>query len=557
MTTEYSVSKFGAVATPPQIIQYMVDVLLKFWDEHRGTTRIAEKFNILDPAVGDGRFLINFAMNFKERVDKKNWKETLHCYGLDINPKTTESANTNIEESKDLELVEVSLKIGNALLGFISRPEGWNKTWSKHKLNNSYISSHNLKEMDIQRKKHLFHWFLEWPEVIRHSGFDIVLGNPPYGISFSREEKILFRKLYQGFDPEMESYILFIERSIQLTREGGFIGLIIPSNLLSNYRYQNIRQYLLDNVKILKIANLDRQIFLGFHVETCVLFLQRLTPQKERNNHEIQFEIIKDVLNPPFRVFDKQRIIQKEIQENTYKILLPKYSATISSILKKIQRNSTPLGEMVSISRGIELGFHSSKTSDQRLDLEFMPLIAGRSIRKFRLKKELRYIRFDKNNKSIFKDFNLYLQPKLLLRRIGHELISVYDPNQHFCVCDVYMIILQPNRPTIELIYLEALLNSRLMSFYLMQRYTSVKQIFPKIAIAFLKDLPIKKPSNLIKIQELVNDLHQLPWDIQQAKSHQLKQLKDLNQEIFKIYALDNYEKNIITKTFHNFEKKD
>ena len=552
MENGYSVGKLGAVPTPSSIVHIIVHELLEYWEKYREKTQITEKLNVLDPAVGDGRFLIDFALNFKERVNKKDWNEILQCYGLDINSKSIESACKNIEERKDLEFSNISLKVGNALLGFISAPKGWDKSWSKDQLNNSFISSHDLEGIDIQRVEHPFHWFLEWPEVIVHNGFDIVLGNPPYGINFLREEKVLFRKLYQAIDPEIESYILFIERSVQLLREGGLLGLIIPSNLLSNYRYQYIRQFLLDNVRILKIVNLDRQIFPGIHVETCILISQRNSFQKERDTNEIHFAIINDSLKPPFKALESRIIIQEEIRSNLYKLLLPKPETSINLILEKIEKNSFTLQKMVSISRGIELGFHSPQTSECKLDSDFVPLIAGRSIRKFRLTKNIRYIRFNKTNKSIFKDFNLYLQPKLMLRRIGHELIAVYDPNKHFCVCDVYMIILNPNRPASELIYLEALLNSNLMSFYLMQRFTSVKQIFPKIPIRYLKDLPIKIPSSIVKIQQLAKDLHKLPWNIQQANSHKLKLLRDLNQEIFRIYGIDKHEQNIIQKLFKN-----
>ncbi|UCG01169.1 MAG: N-6 DNA methylase [Candidatus Heimdallarchaeota archaeon] len=551
MATTDSISKLGAVPTPPPIISYIVQVLLDYWIEFRESVQAKGKLNILDPAVGDGRFLIDFSRNYHKCSNKDDLKEILCCYGLDINPDSIESACNNFDERKDKKPSDLSLKVGNALLGFLSSPKGWNRSWTLDKLNSVFISTHNIKEINFQRIKHAFHWFLEWPEVISNNGFDIILGNPPYGVNFSHNEKILFRKLYQAFDPELESYILFLERSISLLRDKGLLGMIIPNNLLTNYHYRNIRQFLLQNVKILKIVNFDGQIFPGFHVETCIIVLQRRTHKNERDNNNIQFELIKNTLDSPYNPLVGNVVIQKSIRDNPYELLLPTPDNRIQIILEKIQKNSIPLGKIVRISRGIELGFTSPLTSDNMLNSEYVPLVAGRTIRKFRLDKNIRYIRFDKNNKAIFKDINQYLQPKLMLRRIGHELIAVYDPNQHFCVCDVYIIILKPNRPPSELIYLEALLNSKLMSFYLMQRFTSVKSIFPKIPIKFLKDLPIKIPSHETKILNKVQDLHNMPWSIQEASSNQLKCLDNLNLEIFKIYEINNQERELINNSFN------
>ena len=555
MVDGYSSSKLGAVPTPPQIISYIVHNLLEYLEINRENAQDIEILNVLDPAVGDGRFLIDFAISFKEWANNKKWNEKLQCYGLDINPISIDLANHKIENKKDLKFTDISIKVGNTLLGFIIPPIGWENSWKMNELNYSYVTNQNLRAIDIKNVRFPFHWFFEWPETVVNEGFDVVLGNPPYGIKFSNEEKKLLRKIYKAYDPELESYILFIERSVQLLREGGLLGMIVPSNLLSNYRYRNIRQFLLENVKILKITNLDKLIFPKFHVEACILFLQKINPQKNQEINKIQFEKIKSSSNHYLKPYERQIIIQEEIHTNPNKLLLPKPDISIRLILEKIQESSIPLHKIVSISRGIELGFHSLNTSDRKLDADCVPLIAGRSIRKFRLDKKIRYIRFDKENRSIFKDFNLYLQPKLMLRRIGHELIAVYDPNQHFCVCDVYIIILNSDRVDSDLFYLEALLNSSLMSFYLMQHFTSVKRIFPKIPISYLKDLPIKIPSNFLKIQKMVKNLHTLPWNIKEANSHQLKLLDDYNQEIFRIYNIDKHEQNIIYHSYHQWKQ--
>ncbi len=555
MTTGSPIKMLGAVATPSKIVRHMVYVLIEYWGKFREPK--SKELYVLDPAVGDGRFLIDFSRKFNEQAKEKDWEVVLRCYGVDINPQAIEAASKNIQAKKGQTELTINLAEGNALLGFISAPKGWKKTWSNIKLTNNLMTSLRLEEGDIGKVYHTFHLFIEWPEIEANGGFDIIIGNPPYGISYSSEEKKLYRELYEAIDPEIESYILFIERSIHLLREGGLIGFVIPSNLLTNFRYKNIRKFLLDNVKILKIIILDQKIFPGFHVETCILFLQRISLQKERLGHKIQYERVIDAVNPFLHPLQGQIDIQKRILENSNLLLVPSQSIKIKEILNKMEKESIPLGEMVLISRGIELGFNSPYTSKMKIGVDSVPLIAGRSIRKFRIDEKNRFIRFNHDNRSIFKDYNQYLESKLMLRRIGHDLIAAFDPDKLFCVCDVYMIRLKSDRSSSELIYLEALINSPLMSFYLKRRFTSVKQIFPKIPIKYLKNLPIQIPLDLTKIIKLVDTLHNLPWNIEEASSHQVKLLSDLNQEIYSVYDITKQEQDIIQKSFNYnlFEK--
>ncbi|MFW9905505.1 MAG: Eco57I restriction-modification methylase domain-containing protein, partial [Candidatus Thorarchaeota archaeon] len=214
MVVTNSEVKLGAVATPYQIIRYIVQILLDYWQKTSEPTQNLKAMHILDPAVGDGRFLLEFAKTYNTKINAWNGIP-LYCYGLDINSNSIDQARTNFKKREKI-ATGVSLKVGNALLGYIFSPRGWDKTWSIKKLNKTFFLNKKVSEIYSQAVTHPFHWFLEWPNVILNNGFDIILGNPPYGINFSQEEKFLFRKLYRAFDPEIESYILFLERSIHL-----------------------------------------------------------------------------------------------------------------------------------------------------------------------------------------------------------------------------------------------------------------------------------------------------------------------------------------------------
>ncbi|MBD3159636.1 MAG: hypothetical protein GF309_12660 [Candidatus Lokiarchaeota archaeon] len=80
-----------------------------------------------------------------------------------------------------------------------------------------------------------FHWMLEFPRVFEEkSGFDVVIGNPPYGDLLSPAEKAFMSSRYRtaGYN---EISANFIERQIEiLLREGGYFGNITTSSILAN-----------------------------------------------------------------------------------------------------------------------------------------------------------------------------------------------------------------------------------------------------------------------------------------------------------------------------------
>ena len=124
--------------------------------------------------------------------------------------------------------------------------------------------------------------------------------------------------------------------------------------------------------------------------------------------------------------------------------------------------------------------------------------------------------------------------------------VTAFDDKQLFCVCDVYILILKEKIHSNSLFILEAIINSNLMSFYLNHRLSSIKTIFPKIPIQFLKSLPIKNDYNDFNLDGLIDQLHKLPWDSEDFNHHERKLLSEINRMIFSMYRLSENEIRMI-----------
>ncbi|MPZ17175.1 MAG: N-6 DNA methylase [Luteitalea sp.] len=123
---------------------------------------------------------------------------------------------------------------------------------------------------EVAAEARLFHWTLEFPEVFANTdgapraaqGFDAVLSNPPWdmlradtqsdrGQSRARAKSIArFVRdsgIYAtGREAHVNSYQLFVERALQLTRSGGRLGMVLPWGLATDLGSSGLRQRLLD-----------------------------------------------------------------------------------------------------------------------------------------------------------------------------------------------------------------------------------------------------------------------------------------------------------------------
>ena len=106
-------------------------------------------------------------------------------------------------------------------------------------------------------------------------GFDIVIGNPPYGALFSENELIYFKNRYRTAVWRIESYLVFIEQAIRLLKINGMLGYIIPDTLLNLRFTQPTRELLLRNSKLQQVVGLPSNVFSGATVDTIILVTEK------------------------------------------------------------------------------------------------------------------------------------------------------------------------------------------------------------------------------------------------------------------------------------------
>ncbi|HEY5236692.1 MAG TPA: N-6 DNA methylase, partial [Rhabdochlamydiaceae bacterium] len=110
--------------------------------------------------------------------------------------------------------------------------------------------------------------------------FDILAANPPYSVSAFKNTLKNGEQSFELYDrltdDSSEIECLFIERTKQLLRVGGWAGIILPSSILSNTGiYSDARAIILKYFNIKGITSFGPNTFMATGTNTIVMFMER------------------------------------------------------------------------------------------------------------------------------------------------------------------------------------------------------------------------------------------------------------------------------------------
>lgn len=262
------IKKAGGVFYTPA---YIVDYILKqtVGEAIRGKTPDEiSKLKIVDPSCGCGNFLIGayqwlldwhkYHYSNDKKISKQK-KETVltkqgyltiaekkrillnNIYGVDLDSNAVEvtklilllkcmesetpcnTAATNIT----IPALHNTIKTGNSLSG------------------NAFAGPKQTLLPNIES----FNWSSEFPPVVASGGFDIVIGNPPYGAELTKDaQPYLLEKYKVGIT---DTAALFMIQARRLLKTGGFTGFIIPKSFTYASNWQQTRKELLGDISLL------------------------------------------------------------------------------------------------------------------------------------------------------------------------------------------------------------------------------------------------------------------------------------------------------------------
>jgi len=250
----------GQFFTPKNVVKMVIDIL---------DPKLTD--SIIDPACGSGGFLIMALYDILEKI-----RSNTDLSPRQITEKFKKIANDHIRGiDKDRFLSRVT-KAYMAIIG-----DGRGGIFCEDSL-------------DIPEK-----WGKDTQSKIGFGQFDVVMTNPPFGakIPITGEDKLKQYKLghvwladkkenkwimQNELLPDQPPQILFIERCLQLLKDGGCIGIVLPEGIFGNPSDRYIWEFVFSEAKVLAIVSVPQETFQpSTHTKTSILFLEKTKTNKD------------------------------------------------------------------------------------------------------------------------------------------------------------------------------------------------------------------------------------------------------------------------------------
>jgi type I restriction-modification system DNA methylase subunit len=488
------------------------------------------QLTICDPACGSGAFLnqaLDFLINEHRYIDElqaKLFGDAMvlsdvensilenNLFGVDLNEESVEIAKLSLwlrtaQPNRKLNDLSNNIKCGNSL----------------------------IDDVEIAKEK-AFNWHTAFPHVFENGGFDVVIGNPPYGVSFNESEK-KYLQTYDDLVPDFEIYIYFISLYKTILKKDSLLSYIFPNTFLSTLFGKKYRDFIFNNLEVYQIIDLSNDnTFVDASVRTCIFSFKNCISEKPT-------ELIK-IENSEFKVF---QIYSKEnIIKETENILGLFYqNKEEKNIIQKLQKNKF-LKEYYEVSQGLipydKYRGHDEFTIKNRIwhsdfckDDTYKKELKGGDVNRYNINWNGKLWISYGDWLAAPRKQKFFTSKRILIREISSDkLFCGYTEDEYYNTPSAINII--DEKGILDLKYSLTILNSKLIG-WLHNKVSpkANKGLFPKILINDVKVIPIAFSKNedqqhfiekADKMLTLNEELHQ------QSQKFQRNLQREFNLEI-------------------------
>jgi type I restriction-modification system DNA methylase subunit len=465
---------------------------------------------VLDPACGSGAFLnqaFDFLYKEGQKVNQilaklKAGQHEVADLDKDILINNIFGVDLNIES---VEITKLSL---------------WLKTANQSKelttLDNNIKSGHSLIDDPAVAGERAFDWHKEFPEIMANGGFDVVVGNPPYVPSHSISDtyKQFYNENYETAEYQMNTFSLFIERSIKLLCERGIYSLIVPNYWLSTRYDEKLRKFVFIRHHAFEVLNVFN-VFEEASVDTLII-----TGRKAEILNLSHKTYVRS-LNPNIKTIS-ERLSSLHKKESFFEDIVyfdSECSNTKISFDKNINlKGKYCLADFFKFKQGMkpyeegkgeppqtrEMMINRIYHARSKKDDSYLPLLGAKNIKRYSFTWENDWIKYGEHLAES-RPFELFSIRRLLISRIisGEKIKGTFLSDIFINNTDLINIL--PKNETVNIKAFAAIILSKLCTSFLKKQNVNLnRKTFPKINVETLKSFPIPE-LNDIQLDELAD----------------------------------------------------
>lgn len=484
--------------------QFLLDWHLKYYSEHITERLLRQKsppIRRVSGTRGGPSGILKLTLAERKRILINN------IFGVDIDANAVETTKLSLL-LKALE-GESQESISNQLRLFRERalPDLSNNIKCGNSLiGPDFFASRQLSLLDDETlwRVNAFDWRSEFKPIMDAGGFDVVIGNPPYGASLDEPQKeyLILRFHHQNYQPD--TYLLFLEQAIRnLLRQGGLLGVIVPNPWLTNLRQREARRFVCTESQINEIVHFQFPVFRQATVDTQILTLQKANPRGVTIRVKIAPSRESFVAgDSSITMLTHSQDMWRDLDGEVINIFL---NAPDRKLAQKCASAGVPLESICNINVGIkpyQVGKGSPPQSrrivdtrcydaDEQLGPLYRQYIRGADIARFKISpKKARFIKYGPWLAEPRPAANFNAPEKIVMRQTGDSLIAAIDTDRLLCLNNMHVVTVREHE--ISPLYILGILNARLINWYYRTLNPEVGEALAEVKKGNVAALPIR-----------------------------------------------------------------